>query len=105
MSHYPEDPGYKRPGTSEEAAESIVNEAQTIRERVYVALATQPATADEMADLLGLDKLSVRPRFSELDRASRIEDSGLRRRNRSGKRAIVWRQKVIIDESGQSPLF
>lgn len=48
-------------------------------------------TTDECADRLGIDKLSIRPRFSELAALSKIADTGERHVNpSSGKRAIVW---------------
>ena len=47
-------------------------------------------TADEVAGRLGLSILSVRPRISELTRLGKVRDSGHRRRNTSGKNAIVW---------------
>jgi predicted ArsR family transcriptional regulator len=100
--HYPDEPGYKRSGTSEAAAVSMSSDAATLRELVYDRL-TSPMTADEMATALDRDKLSIRPRFSELSKRERIEDSGLRRRNDSGKNAIVWRRKIVIETQG--PLF
>jgi hypothetical protein len=48
-------------------------------------------TADECAAQLEVDKLSIRPRFSELATMGRITDSGERHKNASGKRAIVWK--------------
>lgn len=47
-------------------------------------------TADECADALRLDRLTVRPRFTELKKDGLIEDTGTRRKNRhSGKSAAV----------------
>jgi len=48
-------------------------------------------SADQCAYVLGRSVLSIRPRFSELNAADLIEDSGTRTLNDSGKRAIVWR--------------
>lgn len=47
-------------------------------------------TADECAEAVGLDRWSIQPRVSELRRKLLIVDSGARRFNSSGKRAIVW---------------
>lgn len=47
-------------------------------------------TADECADALGMDRLTVRPRFTELKAAGLIRDTGVRRKNASGKAAKVW---------------
>lgn len=86
---YPHAAGAKVPGTSTEAAASI--DSHLIRARVLAYLEWEgPRTADETADALGLSVLTVRPRFSELRRLNHICDSGLRRKNRSGKRATVW---------------
>lgn len=89
---YPNAPGYKARETSREAGEKIANRAPVIRERIVDLLT--PAlqlTADEAADLLRLPILAVRPRFSELATQGKVIDSGQRRPNSSGKRAIVWR--------------
>lgn len=48
-------------------------------------------TADECARHLSESVLSIRPRFSELLRANRIEDTGERRKNASGRNATVWK--------------
>ena len=37
-----------------------------------------------------MERTTVQPRTSELKLLGLIEDSGERRRNRNGKRAIVW---------------
>lgn len=48
-------------------------------------------TTDECASLLEESVLSIRPRFSELRALGQITDTGDRRLNDSGRRAIVWR--------------
>jgi len=40
---------------------------------------------------MGKSNLSIRPRITELVLQGRIFDTGERRRNASGKSAIVWR--------------
>ena len=48
-------------------------------------------TPEEAADILGMDRVSVQPRFSELKALGLVKDSGLRRINPSSrKRAVVW---------------
>lgn len=92
--NYPYAPGVKTatPETSREAAAAVVDMAAIVRERVYQMLKVFPdATPDEAAAFLCVDKLSVRPRFSELAKQGRIEDSGRRRKNASGKSAAAWR--------------
>lgn len=54
---------------------------------------SDPAVTPEAAGgagRLGLSILSVRPRITELARDGKVRDSGDRRHNASGKRAIVW---------------
>jgi hypothetical protein len=46
-------------------------------------------TADECAHRLGMNILSVRPRFTELKALGLIHDTGLRRRNWSTRMAKV----------------
>jgi predicted ArsR family transcriptional regulator len=90
---YPNSPGYKRPGTSREAAEAIKPRAAILRERSLAALKHRPMTADEVAAHLGESVLSIRPRITELHELGLIEQTGERRRNASGRMAAVWRLK------------
>lgn len=94
---YPYSPARGKTDTSDEAAETLKT-PKTLR---YQALALfwkyqDGLTADEVAYLMGksgLEILSVRPRITELVKQDKIEDSGIRRLNDSGKKAIVWRAK------------
>jgi len=53
---YPSSPGFKRDGTSRDAASAIADRAPGIRERVYAALKSHgPMTADECGVALGLE--------------------------------------------------
>jgi hypothetical protein len=89
---YPIEPGYKARETSLSAARSLNDKAPRLRQLcVDQLLLYGPLTADECARNIGIDKLSIRPRFSELAAAGKILDSGERRSNESSKRAIVWR--------------
>jgi hypothetical protein len=90
---YPNVPGFKRQETSRDAAVAIAPEATGLQEACLRALSSCPQTADEVADYLSKSILAIRPRLSELLRMGRIEDTGWRRRNDSGKMAIVWRLK------------
>lgn len=102
---YPNQPGYKTldPETSKSAAESLGDRARLIREQVLQVLTVFPdVTPDEAASFLKLDKLAVRPRFSELAASGRIEDSGQRRKNSSGKNAAAWR---LVRKMGQLTLL
>lgn len=87
---YPHVAGAKTSGTSADAAVTV--DAHGLRALVLWSLASLgPRTADEVASALCLSVLSVRPRFSELRRLGRIEDTGERRTNASGRSAAVWR--------------
>lgn len=89
---YPIGPGVKtdNPETSREAANAIDGQVAALREQVLLFLAFGAATADECASGIGQTILSVRPRLSELRAMGRIEPTGLRRRNASGRSATVW---------------
>ncbi len=98
---YPLIPGAKGTDTSFYAADAIAPKAQTLRELCMTVFnAEDELTADEVADVLGHSILSVRPRITELARLDYIEDSGDRRPNHSGKKAIVWRRKWKTDLFG-----
>lgn len=88
---YPQTPGHKGRDTGRAAAAQMASKAPRLRQMCLDALRSGPLTADECASLLGIDKLSIRPRFSELSNLGRIIDTGDRRQNASSKRAIVWR--------------
>ena len=99
---YPDAPGFKVSGPSEQAAEAIAGAAIKMREIVLAQFALHPsgATADEIAKDLNLSVLSVRPRVSELKRAGKIVQTGARRKNESGMTATVWR---IAAQRGDTP--
>ena len=90
---YPDAPGFKVAGPSEQAAKAITGSANKMRAAVLAQIAQYPsgATADEVAKDLNLSVLSVRPRVSELNRNGEIEQTGARRHNASGMTATVWR--------------
>lgn len=90
---YPASPGFKAPGTSQEAAEAIKPVVHYLQGVVLKHLAYWPdqgRTADECAEELNKSVLSIRPRFSELKEKGLIVDTGQRRKNASGRNAIVW---------------
>lgn len=101
---YPEVPGARPTDTSLAAAESVAETAETLREAVFGWILLRKgggSTADETAEALDLSILTVRPRVSELRAQGRIVDSGERRTNASGRRAIVW--IVPPAEAGERP--
>src|SRR4030081_2085747 len=89
---YPDAPGFKTSGPSEEAAEAMGSTANKMRAAVLAQFAQYPggATADEVAKDLNLSVLSVRPRVSELKRLGKVKQTGARRKNESGMTATVW---------------
>lgn len=90
---YPHTPGSQRTDTSRQAARATKQHAKTVRDQCCEVLRRYgPLTADEVAEKLGLNVLTVRPRFSELrEPPARIVDTLKRRKNASGRPAIVWR--------------
>lgn len=100
LINYPQDPGWKTAATetSREAAQSSKERATTLREQCARALECAPATADEIATTLGVSILSVRPRISELVAMNRAAATGVRRKNASGKTAVVWAVQLIQGE-------
>ena len=87
---YPATPGAKTGGTSTEAAEAMKPRAGILRAKVLALLKVRRLTTDECAEILKESVLAIRPRFSELRAQNLIEDTGDRRINDSGRRAIVW---------------
>lgn len=91
---YPWHPGAYPVDTAQEAAKEIAPEVETLRALALAAIqAASPGglTADEVAAQLHRSVLTIRPRVAELVKLGRIEDTGTRRRNASGKSARVWR--------------
>jgi hypothetical protein len=93
-SCYPNSPGFRRDGTSEQAAHSVAHEAGNLRDRVLMALRQRPSTADELAGILGETPFSIRPRVTELAKLGKIVKTDSRRRNASGRLATVLRAKL-----------
>lgn len=97
MNTYPNQPGYKVTGASEDAAQAIAEHAPTLRDRLDELFdRVETMTADEGAELLGAEIWSVRPRFSELVRMGRIVDAGVRRKNKSGMTATAWKRAAFL---------
>jgi predicted ArsR family transcriptional regulator len=89
--HYPNQPGFKARDTAEAAARSISSRAPRLRQLCLDQLMLfGPMSADECAANMRVDRLSIRPRFSELAAAGKIRDSGQRHKNASGRGAVVW---------------
>lgn len=86
--------GYKATDTetSQQAAEAAAHTAPSLRLRVLQSIRQAPdgMTADEAAQALDASVLAIRPRVTELKDAGLIVQSCGRRKNASGRRAVVW---------------
>ncbi len=90
--------------TSREAAEAIAPKAARYRHLVHKVLFDHPngLTVDEVCAKAGHPRFRLQPRFSDLRRLGMIRDTGARRFNVSGARAIVWRATVLDRMEAQS---
>lgn len=90
---YPNSAGYKRLGTSADAARAMdEGRGSSLRDAIYRLYAGGwTGTADEAADKVGASILAIRPRVSELQAKGLIEETGDRRRSSGGRMASVWR--------------
>lgn len=89
---YPETPGFKNTTTSFSAAIEVASGAPKLRLIALKAIkaSEKGLTADETAAVAGESVLSIRPRVTELAKNNLVFDSGQRRQNVSGRKAIVW---------------
>lgn len=103
---YPDAPGFKGSAeTSREAAEAIAPDLGRYQRSAlsFIRSAGDAGlTAEELAGAMGVDRTTAQPRTSELRLRHMITDSGQRRRNASGKRAIVW---VALSEAERANLL
>lgn len=93
MTQYPDSPGHRRVDTSASAASALSPVLGTLQSAVLSAIRAageHGLTTNELAAKLCIDRGSIQPRTSELRRMGRIIDSGRRRPNANGKKAIVW---------------
>ncbi|WP_231031385.1 hypothetical protein [Sphingomonas sp. IC-56] len=101
MLEYPSGPGHRGIDTSIAAARDIeisVGHLQRIALRAIRAAGARGLTTNELAAAVRIHRDSIQPRTSELRERGLIRDSGARRLNTNGKRAIVW-----IAASNQPP--
>ena len=113
MTDYPNTPGYRAgsPETSRIAAETVADAAKSrsaVALRFILERRFHGATADEVADALGWERYSSRPRLAELHRTGSIVDSGERRKGASGRGMAVWIGKQFApdpDGDGQLDLL
>ena len=85
------------PETAHEAAEGIKGVSGRQRRIVFDLIAASDVgmTDEEIQSASGLSPSSQRPRRVELVDGGHIEDSGLRRKTKSGRNAIVWVRRML----------
>jgi len=79
--------------TSKKALASIKPKIKTKREQVYDLIKLNPLTNYEIADELEIPLSSACARCHELQELNLVIDSGLKRKTKYGKDAIVWEKK------------
>lgn len=85
------------PGTSHEAAEAM--DPSLLQGIVLAELRAVPdgLTILEISERTRIGVQTISPRFAPLRRKKLIYDTWLRRRNTTGRRAIVWRLQSLLD--------
>ena len=86
-------PSARGSDTSKAAAESVEHATGTLRATVLGVIKSwgaHGATCDEVELYTGLTHQTASARINELHKLSAINDSGRRRKTRSGRNAIVW---------------
>jgi DNA-binding MarR family transcriptional regulator len=98
---YPFFPGARPVDTSIAAAIAMSGVTARVQRAVLLAIRERGPlglTCCELAERLGMERTTVQPRTSELRRLGLIRDSGQRRFNPNGKRAIVWVAKEVTND-------
>ena len=85
--------GRDHPETAKAMQRKALPRWGSFRRRIYELLASEPATDDELEVFLHRSHQSVSGARSTLKSDGHVEDSGLRRPNRYGHQAVVWRVK------------
>ena len=86
-------PHQRHSDTSYRAAVSMLDEARTLRARVYRYILNRgPSGATDEEIIVASDRSasSIRPRRCELADRGLVIDSGRKRATRSGRAAVVW---------------
>lgn len=84
---------YTDPDTSHLAAQSV--DVTKLEGAVLDALKAAPdgLTSEELSERLGLSLVTVSPRLRPLVNKYKVYSNGDKRRNRSGRSALIWRAK------------
>ena len=77
------------------AKKERTNNSKLLRRQALNCLKANPQglTADEIAELIGRNWWSVRPRMTELKDRGHLIRTGIKRRNDTGGLATVWRAR------------
>lgn len=90
-SPYPDDlPGYTDEETGKAAAEIVKKDLGERQMAVLLEIHKAASTADEICDRMNVGHNHVAPRITELRKLRLIQDSGERRKTRSGCTAKVF---------------
>lgn len=90
MSARTRGPGARPPTTGPGALSERLGRSQQFTCTAIRDAGDNGATAHEVSQITGLDRHSIQPRITELQRKGLVIASGKRRRNPSGKPATVW---------------
>lgn len=101
---YPTENNHRGVDTSREAAEMVAPLSNRLRAVVHGVLYRHPTglTVEEVCAVARFPRYSLQPRFTELRKMGMIRDTGARRFNQSGARAIVWRATVLDRMEGKA---
>ncbi|MGI9169206.1 MAG: hypothetical protein ACR2FH_03400 [Caulobacteraceae bacterium] len=100
MTGYPHSPGHKVPSdTGLLAARSFAPKAKPIRARAMAVIERHPATAEQVAEVIGEHWMIVRARCSELRAQGLIADSGRRGEGALGGRVVIWRSTTPLERA------
>ncbi len=93
MTYKGKPPSVRGSDTSRAAAESMTTSAPTLRTKVLrliIAAGPRGLTDDEIEVVTGMRHQTASARRRELVLGGKVQDSGGRRRTRSGRGATVW---------------
>lgn len=94
------------PETSHEAAYSVdANSLELLAYKMIDSTGIEGVTGERLSFITGIDKNTICPRIAPLVRKGFIVDSGRRRYNETGKRAIVWVSRRFFVEEEDMPTF
>jgi len=79
--------------TSQEALATIKPKIKTKREQVYDLIKLKALTNYEISDELDMPLSSCCGRVHELQELNLVENSGMTRKTKYGKQAIVWQRR------------